>query len=517
MVKKVLLALLLIGSVVSFRLINLLKLPLYLDEGIFIYWAKLISESANFAYVSLQDGKTPLLFWLIALFRGLNGNTLLIGRLLSVAASAVTVVSWMIIISKEFKVKYGSYIYALFFGVLPYSILLDRMAFTDGLLSALVSVSTMFLVTAKSLIEKKKIFFGLLAIITSGVFLGFSYMTKSTGRMMALIEVGVVFIWLWGYLWNRKFVEASYMSVFGLLLYVIYGQIVGFLKFGGYRFWGEVQNKEKLMTFTIPEIIKRLLTDPLSYAANLPLTLQYFAIYFGVLLFFLAIGIYVIMRKYKQNLWLLFYVVAIFFGVYLSARIIASRYFYLLVPAVLAISSLGISYFVESFKMNKLRLVVVIVVWLLLLAQSGLMVIEPTKAIYSQDDNSFFVNGQLTALGLDKVYAYIGNDKDKSIVGVRGIWGMPEGSIVLLEEHGIEAIEIFKILSDSNPVKGKCLSGEMIEGRCYRVNFDSKKKKYLYIVGKYDQNILSKMKSVELVYGFARPNGDINTFLYKVL
>lgn len=128
------------------RLIALTLLPVFADESIYIRWAQLIIDDwRQYLFFPLNDGKTPIFIWLLVPILRLVNDPLLAGRLLAVSAGllqlviarklvkelggkdgAVTAVSWIILIA-------------------PFWYFHHRMALMDGLLTALLSVSWLFL------------------------------------------------------------------------------------------------------------------------------------------------------------------------------------------------------------------------------------------------------------------------------------------------------------------------------------------------------------------------------------
>lgn len=482
------------------RLFNLLGQPLYLDEGIYIFWSKLVSESAGFAYVSLQDGKTPLYFWLIASFRGIIGNTLLTGRLISVGASVISVLSWMVIIKKSVKFKYSYLVYLAFFAVMPLGLMTERMAFSDSLLGAWASLSMMFLYLAHHSIDDKKMWKIILWTLLSGITLGLGYMTKTTMRLFLIVYIGIALFWAIEYLKNRKMLKLLQIILVAGLMYFIYNQIVGFLRFGGQRFWGEIANKEGLLTFSIQEIIQRLKNEPLSYMAYVPLIGEYLFYYFGVALPLIIVGFVVTLKKDYQNIWILFMTGSIFTAVFLSGRVMASRYFYILVPVATAVITIGAIKLIETKK--KLYWTVVALIWVLLFWQSLVMVVSPYNGMYASDDKNYYYTSDVNAYGLSDVIKFLEGKERNSIVGIYGTWGIPEGSRVILSEHNIESIGLRSILNLDT----------------LKVDFDNKKEKYIYIVGKYSEmEALNKISTVKMLFKFDKPNGGIPTYLYKVL
>ncbi|MCL2649226.1 MAG: glycosyltransferase family 39 protein [Phycisphaerales bacterium] len=80
------------------RLPGLLALPIFGDEAIYLRWAQLIRD--GHFWVSLCDPKPPLHFWLLAMVVDLFADPLRAGRLLSVAAAALSM-PVMLLIGEE--------------------------------------------------------------------------------------------------------------------------------------------------------------------------------------------------------------------------------------------------------------------------------------------------------------------------------------------------------------------------------------------------------------------------------
>ena len=67
------------------RLYRLTNIPVFADEAIYIYWAQLAaSDWGRYAFASMNDGKTPLIIWLMIPLLKLLRDPLVAGRLLSV-------------------------------------------------------------------------------------------------------------------------------------------------------------------------------------------------------------------------------------------------------------------------------------------------------------------------------------------------------------------------------------------------------------------------------------------------
>ena len=128
------------------RLYNILLLPIFTDESIYIYWAKLIATEHSHWLISLSDGKPPLLIWLIAsLLTVLPSNLyLLAGRLPSVAAGLITLIGIYKLTNFLFASQKAALIASFLYVITPFTLLYDRMALFDSLLTSMLIWSLYF-------------------------------------------------------------------------------------------------------------------------------------------------------------------------------------------------------------------------------------------------------------------------------------------------------------------------------------------------------------------------------------
>lgn len=288
------------------RSVNLLEQPLYLDEGIYISWASLVSESPGFAYISLQDGKTPLFIWLISLLN--NNNSLFVARIISVFSGLITILCW-ILIMRLYKADQSLQVLTwLIFLTAPFLVFMQRMGFSDSLLTALASVSLLTLIFAKVNINKH-IAFSFLLFFVSGLFLGMAFLTKTSAKIFLIAEIIIAFSWTVSLLRIKKIKSALFFVIATALFYLPYHELTTYLRIGSHRFWGSIATKENELTFSVKEIFMNFTSTHnfIAYSQNFPLFIQYFAIYFGPFLFFSLIGIVIIIRKQRDLLWLPFY------------------------------------------------------------------------------------------------------------------------------------------------------------------------------------------------------------------
>ncbi len=504
--------------------INLLKLPVYLDEGIYLYWSYLFSKNPDFAYVSLQDGKTPLFMWIVAAFHNFTQNFLFSSRFLSVLACTATLICWLVII-RQISSKKGAFLFWLLFASCPFIYLVGRMGFVDSLMTAFISLSLMFLVLAKIKLDKN--LFGMFLILStlSGIALGLGFMTKTTTKLFLYTELLILGFWLVEYLIKKEFKKAIVLLVGILAIFGFYNELVNFIRVGGYRNWDLIRSREGYYIYTVPQVIGFIrkwdaVGMVISWLVHAPFLFQYSIIYLGGTLLFYILGIIQIIKHHKPYLWLVFYSLFSLAVIFLSGRQIASRYFFPVVPSILAISVFGFLYLIK-FKSWTKKLSIALII--LLAIQSSWMIFNPLHALYAYDDESYFVSTDLSALGLPDVIHTLKPNSQNTVVGVSGIWGVAEASRVILEENGIDAIKIDPVIQESTPKQNRCTEKKVLSNnKCLNLNTDPlasspKPNKYLYLAEEYDINSIKKIYPISIVKEYVRPITHRKTYLLKLV
>ncbi len=486
---------------VGFRCINLLGLPLYLDEGLYIYWAWLFKTNSSFAYVSLSDGKTPLFMWLVAGVEPIFHNLLLAGRMVSVFFGAVTALSWFLILKKFTNVQTGL-LFLVFFTLTPYSLLVERMAFVDSMLTGLGSLGLVLLVYAT---HKK----ALLLAVLSGVSLGLAYMTKTAATLFVIEQLMVGALLTVEQLLHKKLKTGLLMIICLAVVFVSYQQTANFMRVGGHRSWPMIAIKETQITYSAADIVKNItqVQDFSNYLKNAPLLGQYIVMYLGVLFILAVFGAVLIIQKDRKMIWLVVYTIGLYLGIFVFSKLLASRYFYPVVPPTVALASIG-AYALWQTKHQFIKPLFATIVALLLL-QDILMVLSPTHALYAYDDQGYFVITELSAPGIQQMVKIIANQKDQSIVGISGTWGVTEGTIALLQEQGIDAV----------PLKNWW---EKDEEGAYQLKMptlteSSKAHKYVYLAGnKEGLKVLQDLDRAHILLEIQRPLSDQKVYFIEL-
>lgn len=162
------------------RLIHLTLIPIFTDEAIYLWWAKIGLLDNSQRFISLTDGKQPLIIWMFTLMMRVVHDPLIAGRLVSVLCgfigfTGMFMAGWEIFKSKTVGL-WASFLYL----VSPFFLLYDRLALYDSLVAALTVWSIYLIVLLVRLVRLD------VALLLSWV-LGAGMLTKTNALFNILL------------------------------------------------------------------------------------------------------------------------------------------------------------------------------------------------------------------------------------------------------------------------------------------------------------------------------------------
>ncbi len=119
------------------RFINLLKLPIFNDESIYLHWGQIMINFPGYAFYSLFDGKPPLILWILGFSQKLPINPLVAGRSVSIIFGFLTLLG----IKKTCQILKFSQKTQIIAGLLyifnPLTLFFDRLALLESPISTI--------------------------------------------------------------------------------------------------------------------------------------------------------------------------------------------------------------------------------------------------------------------------------------------------------------------------------------------------------------------------------------------
>lgn len=332
-------------SYFSTRLLFLMNLPIFNDEAIYIWWAK-ISENNLLLPVTL--GRQPLFMWLIMLFTKFTSDPLLGARLISIVAGFISTIGLFLLTSELFKDKKTAFLTSILYIVYPFAVVYDRMAMIDTLIGT-TSIWSLYL--ALLLIKKRR----LLNVIFLVTTLTIGILSKTNAFFsIYLLPFSLIFVNLKK---EKKYLlKIILLGFFAVLISQIIYSIIRFDP--GYK---RVLAVNGIFIYPIHDfvklapvfIVKNFLNNLFVFSSFL---FQYLKLPYLFLIFFSLIFI---KEKTKEKLLLLIYFLIPFLILCLFARVLFPRYIFFMTLFLLPLAGLSLTKIVKHLKL-KISFIIII-------------------------------------------------------------------------------------------------------------------------------------------------------------
>lgn len=156
------------------RFYSILSLPIFTDEAIYIRWAQIAKQDANWRFISLTDGKQPMFIWLMMISLRFIQDPLLAGRIVSVGAGFMTLIGMYFLGREAFKNNKIGLMSSALYVIFPMALVYDRIALYDSLVGTF-AVWSLFLIV--QLARKVRLDIALIL----GMVIGGGVLTKTSG------------------------------------------------------------------------------------------------------------------------------------------------------------------------------------------------------------------------------------------------------------------------------------------------------------------------------------------------
>lgn len=482
----ILLSLLIIVFLFS-RLINLLKLPIFTDEAIYMRWAQIALHDASWRFISLTDGKQPLLIWLSMIFMKYLGNPLLSGRLVSVFGGLFGMMGSFFLGWEIFKKKEIGYLSALLYILSPFFLWYDRMALMDTLLSAFYIWSLYLEVLLVRYLR-------LDVALILGMVLGGAVLTKTSGffAIYLLPLMLILFDFRKNLVGLLKFIGLSIVSV--LLAYSFYS----ILRLSPW--FHMISQKDHSFIYSFSEIKANLFQY---FWGNLRgLTIWWYGWLTLTFIILLLIGLgsqdkkTIYQRVVLFSFFLLPFVALAIFG-----KVLYPRFILFMTAPLIILSGYGFYLLIEKMKKRYLRNLLLTVLLLYPMYFDGQIILNPVNAPIPTSDRKQYLDEWPSGYGVAEVINFLKIEKEKQpiFVATEGTFGLFPYALEL-EFFGDPKIKI----KGYWPLPRQEIVNNEAEGRP------------AYILLKESQNLPSNWKG-ELINEYKRGKGSTYLKFYKLI
>ncbi len=474
------------------RLINLKIIPIFTDEAIYSYWAQVALHDPANRFISLEDGKQPLFIWLAAAFQRFVTDPLVATRLVSVLAGIGSLIGIYLLARTLFNKK-AALLAAIFYIVLPFTILYDRMGLYDSLLTAL-GIYTVLL-TIKMAKEPR-----LDLALLNGFAIGLGMITKSTAQLfLYFIPVSLIMFNI-----KREKLVSRFTKWVSLTLVTIFlSQIIyNSLRLSPLFYLIDRKNHEFIRTFS------QVLNNPfLHFQSNIQTMILWLLQYNGPLFMILLTAAIILgfIKRQKQAIYLSFFVLAPILIEGLFNQVLYPRFSLFFFPYAIILICAFLVKLSTSKKYAKYFWPLIAVTLIFPLINSFLLLTNPPKATIADSDKNQYLNSWPAGYGVEQVIKIVKADSagQKVYVGTEGTFGLLPYAlqIYFYGNQNVEIVGFWPVRDIPNQVMQQA------------------KSKKTYFIFNETQNIgdNSINPHLKLIAKYQKGSGDSFMHLFKVL
>lgn len=395
------------------RLPNLTLIPIFTDEAIYLRWTQIGLADPRWRFISLIDGKQPLLIWLFLPALKYMGDPLFAGRLVSVLlgfTGMAGLAAFLWYLTRSYK---GLVIGGLLYIIFPFFMAYDRMA----LYEALLTTETVWMLFLAYLLGRK---LRLDIALLLGTVIGFGLLTKSSANYFWILLPATLLLVDW-----RKKKTDTLLSWFSLALVVIMqSQIYNhILRLSEFRHVIGEKNLQFLYSFS------EILQNPFKYVSGNTIGLmgwlwEYLTWPLG--LFMLTAVIWQIKRNMRVGLFFLAYFFIPFASLAFFGKVLYPRFLIFMVVPLLIPTGLFLVHLWKSQLSKPLLITGVFFIFLPSLYFDYKVLVDPIRAPWPETDKKQFISDWPAGYGVKEVVEYLKNEARKGpiVVGTEGTFGL---------------------------------------------------------------------------------------------
>lgn len=435
-----------LGIIILFfltRLYNILALPIFTDEAIYIRWAQIAGTDAAQRFISLTDGKQPLFIWIAAIFIKVINDPLLAGRLVSVFSGLFTTIGIYFLAQELFKDKKVALVASFLYVIYPFALVYDKLAVYDSFL-AVFAVWSLYLEVL--LVRYRRLD---LAFVTAMI-IGAGLLTKSS----ALFFLYLIPFSLLLFDFKAKEVNKKLLKWVGLSLVVVVFSYAYYSVLRLSQFFYIIN--EKNYTFIYP--INDWIRQPFAFLPGNIRGLTGWAIdYLTIPIVLLVILAFFINRKFIREKLLLFaWFILPFIALALFGKVIYPRFIFFMTLPLLILASYTLVTVIKKIKSRNLKIFVFLAFIFLMLGKDYYLLQDFSKAPIPSSDRAQLIESWPAGGGVKETVDFLKEkSKDQKIyVGTEGTFGlMPYALEIYLHDNPNVRTQGFWPITDTPPVE----------------------------------------------------------------
>jgi 4-amino-4-deoxy-L-arabinose transferase-like glycosyltransferase len=396
------------------RFYNILAIPIFTDESIYIRWAQLFRDNSHQVFVSLVDGKQPFFIWVASVFLRFMHDPLLAGRLTSVLTGLFTMAGIYFLSKELFKDRKVALIASLVYVIYPFSLLYDKLALYDSML-ATFAVWSLYI---EVLLVKRRSFG--VAVLSILIISGGLFTKSSAFFFLYLLPFSLL---LFDAKPKRR--NQDFRRWLGLALLVAAGAVACYSILRLSPNFHYIADKNNVFIYPFHEWLKH----PFTYLLhNTRFMLGILVGYSTVsLLLLVALAFFIDRQFTREKLLLLAWFIVPFVALALFGKLIYPRYILFMAMPLLVLAAYSVSLILKKINPGYLGVLIVLVLALPMLGKDHLILTDFAKAAVPKSDHVQYIEGFDGGVGVKEAVTYLKQrtgHNQKIYIATEGTFGL---------------------------------------------------------------------------------------------
>lgn len=446
-IKKYLWEVVLVGVIIIFfavtRFYNILSLPIFTDEAIYIRWAQIANGDATWRFISLTDGKQPLFIWFIMIFLRFIDDPLLAGRAVSVVAGAISMIG-LFFLTKELFRNYRTGLFAAaLYAVYPFALVYDRMALYDSLTAAFF-VWALYL----QILLIRRVRFDIALLL--GMVMGGGVLNKTIGFISVyLMPLALLLFEAKQKERRTRFFKWALFTLASIILTYMYYSILRLSPF-----FHIINEKNALFIYPLREWT----THPFQFLiGNLLGLWDWFLVYTTWPVIFLIAGSFIVGKSmFKEKVFLLLWFVLPFIALALFGKTLYPRFIFFMTLSLLPLAAFSLDKLIVLIKKPVFVLALLAVLFFLQMRSDYLIVSDFARAPIPYSDLNQYIKDWPAGVGVKEAVAFFKDkaNSEKIYIATQGSFGlMPYALEIYLVDNANITIAGFWPVDETPPTE----------------------------------------------------------------
>lgn len=395
------------------RFYNILALPIFTDEAIYIRWAQIAKNDAAWRFISLTDGKQPLFVWLTMITMKFVYDPLLAGRLVSVGAGFASSVGLFFLAKELFKNRWIGILSSFLYVMFPMSLVYDRIALYDSLVG---TFAVWGLYIAILLIRRIRLDVAFIL----GMVIGAAALNKTNGFFTLYLLPFTLLLFDWK---NKDRVKKFFKWIsLALIVTLLTYSLYSILRLS--PFFHIINEKNSTFVYPFSEWIRH----PLEYFLdNLRGQWNWLTIYVTFPILLLVLSSFVITRDYlKEKILLFIWFIVPFIALAVFGKTLYPRFIFFMTLFLLPLSACTLYTLYYKLKNKVYYSIVFITVIMVAMSADFLILTDFKNSPLPFSDINQYNNDWPAGVGVKESIAFFkeSSKNEKIFVGTEGTFGL---------------------------------------------------------------------------------------------